>query len=453
MRSLFARIWVSYLLVVALTFGAAVAVSYGLAIRRAEVTDSLSIPALSSSAQAALSSRGIEGLGAWMIDQRHAHPEVHVYFVDRTGREVMSRALAGRPIQSGVGQPAPVVTASNGVAYRMYVRRTSDLAFGLWQITMMMLLLIGIAVSAAGCALLAHYLTRPVVRLRAGVRSIAAGGLDTRMDADIARRRDELGGLARDFDQMAADLRALIASKEGLLRDISHELRSPLARLRVAAGLARKGAPKASAEAFERIDREVERLDALIGQILRFSRLEGGPQPAREVFDLNLLLQDAAADAEIEAQAAGKSVVVALNARACVIGDPGLVRSAVENVLRNAVRFAPDASRVEVALDAADGCATISVADRGPGVAEGELPKIFEPFYRNAGSGGVGLGLAIACKVLELHGGALAAANRDGGGFVVRLSLPLWGPAAAASSRAETGKPRVPACAASATGE
>jgi two-component system sensor histidine kinase CpxA len=276
---------------------------------------------------------------------------------------------------------------------------------------------------------LARYVARPVTRLQASARAIAAGNLDARVGAAFGRRRDELGVLARDFDQMAERVRALIAARDVLLRDVSHELRSPLARLRVALGLARR--PQADTEReLDRIEREAERLDALIGEILQLSRLSS-PEPllATTEFDLGALLEEVVADASLEGAAQGKTIATTGSSSAYVPGDPELLRSAIENVLRNAVRFtAPDTS-VAVSLETRAREIVIAVQDRGPGVPAAELERIFEPFYRVAtsrdrSSGGTGLGLAIAARVVALHAGTITAHNGADGGLTIEIRLP-----------------------------
>ena len=431
MRSLFARIWLSYSLVLVLTLAAAVFVSFLAAVKRAEETDLISPVAFADSARSALTARGADGLYGWLVGQRHAHPELHVYFIDQKGRELLSRsvtrpAVAGdrkgpsfhgslRPMASSIGCSFDERAMSSSV-FRSCFFNLSYFSFSR-------------SPSAAWDAVLAHYLTRPVVRLRAGVRAIAAGQLGTKMGGALARRKDELGGLARDIDLMAADMRAQMESKEELLRDISHELRSPLARLRVAAGLARRGAHEGKNETFDRIDLEVERLDAMIGQILRFSRLGTGPAPGLETVDLTDMLEETVEDAQLEAAPVGTTVRLMTKASVNVVGDRTMLRSAMENVLRNAVRFAPNGSLVEVRLSIEAEMARIDVLDEGPGLSETDLPHIFEPFFRADRSNGVGLGLAIAQRVVVLHGGRMVASNRDGAGLCMRMFLPWQVPA------------------------
>lgn len=426
MSSLFARIWLSYWLVMALTLAVALAVSFALAVKRADDIDRISPVALARSAQSDFSRGGRDGLGMWVMNERHTHPELQFYFVDDLGREFLGRSLGGRTLPGPGGALVPRLTAPGAPAFRMYVRRTREFSFGAWQLMFQPLLLLGLAVtvSGVGSAALAHQLTRPVVRLREGVRTVAAGVIETRMAEAITGRRDEIGGLARDIDQMTAHLRALIESKEELLRDISHELRSPLARLRIATSLLRDERPGENATAFARIDREVERLDSLIGQVLQFSRVQAGPPMTLEDLDLLALLEEAVEDARLEAAPDDKTVMIGKAAPLIVRGDRALLASAIENVLRNAVRFGPAGAAVEVSLEAVGSVARVRIRDAGPGIAPADLPRICEPFFRAQGSTGVGLGLSIAERVAALHRGRLAARNHPAGGFEVDLFLP-----------------------------
>jgi two-component system sensor histidine kinase CpxA len=364
-------------------------------------------------------------VASWSIDEVHRQPEVQVYFVDPSGRELLDRRIRGRPIAEAGSPPAQIV-AIDGTSYRVLVRRTRGVVFDLWNIFLQPWVLAGLAllISGVGSAWLAWRLTRPILRLRTGVRAVASGDLEVRLGSDIVARRDELGGLARDFDQMTSDLRALIASKEELLRDISHELRSPLSRLRLASGLARRGARGAREEPFERIDREVERLDAMIGQILKFSKLGAGPAAAHEAFDFADLIEEVVEDARIEADGAGVTIQLVSDGPAWVVGERGQLRSAVENVLRNAVRFSPTASRIEVRLTRGAQELRAEVSDTGPGLRDADLARVFEPFYRADAADGVGLGLAITQKIVVMHGGRILARNLPQSGLCVEIILP-----------------------------
>jgi two-component system sensor histidine kinase CpxA len=242
-----------------------------------------------------------------------------------------------------------------------------------------------------------------------------------------SRRKDELGKLARALDAMAARIQTLLAAERRLLADISHELRSPLARLGVAVELARSGPNPAAA--LDRIQKESDRLNSLVGELLQVTRAEGDPSARRsEPVSLDALLGSIIDDAQVEAGARGCAVHFSETAAVTAPGDPELLRRAAENVIRNAVRYTPQGTSVQVALHADDGRARISVRDFGPGVPEEALPQIFNPFYRvesgrDRASGGVGLGLAIAKRAVELHGGTVSARNADPG-LLVEITLP-----------------------------
>jgi two-component system OmpR family sensor kinase len=296
-------------------------------------------------------------------------------------------------------------------------------------------LLSGLIASLVFGALLAWYVARPIRHLRGAFAALSRGELDTRVAPLIGRRRDDVADLGRDFDRMAEQLQSLIGAQRFLLHEVSHELRSPLARLQAAIGLARQN-PDALDGSLERIEREAERVDELVGQLLTLSRLEargtdtaGG---AAEETDLMDLIASVAADAHFEAQTEGRSVAFSGTGEAVALVRAELVHRAVENVVRNAVRHTRPGSTVEVQAEVRSGTLVVRVADRGPGVAEADLPRIFEPFFRGAddrGGAGFGLGLAITRRAVELHGGTVWAGNRDGGGLVIELSLPLAAPA------------------------
>jgi two-component system sensor histidine kinase CpxA len=228
---------------------------------------------------------------------------------------------------------------------------------------------------------------------------------------------------------MADQLRANRGAITQLLRDISHELRSPLARMRVALGLARQPAADLARQ-LDRMEREIERLDSLISQVLKLARLHGTDAPfARETIDLGELIDEVVRDANFEG--AVKNCLVRLQgaSNAAINANRDLLRSAVENVLRNAVRYSPAGASVDVSITRPDGGLALLIRDRGPGVPEKDLERIFEPFYRVAesrdrDSGGEGIGLAITAQVMKAHGGSATAVNHPDGGLEVRLRLP-----------------------------
>ncbi len=293
---------------------------------------------------------------------------------------------------------------------------------------------IGLLASLAFSALLAWSLTKPIRHLRRAAAAIAEGRLETRVATLIGRRADELGELGRDFDQMAQQLQQLIASQRRLLHDVSHELRSPLARLQAAVGLARQN-PERTASMLERIERDAIRLDGLVGELLALARLEAGNAlPPLESVDLVELVAAIVDDARFEARASGRDVAFSSGDAATATVRAELLHRAFENVIRNAIRYTREASAVEVRArvrgrpGAGAGTFVLEVADRGPGVPAADLDAIFEPFYRarNGEAGhGFGLGLAIARRAITAHGGRIAAANREGGGLVVEIEVPL----------------------------
>lgn len=299
---------------------------------------------------------------------------------------------------------------------------------------------LGITVLVGGfvCWLLARHLTRPIRELQAASARLARGDFAIGIAARTLTRRDELAALARDFDAMAAKLGRLLDAQRQLLRDVSHELRSPLARLQIAAALARrKGGSTVEAEV-ERIETETARLDELVGQLLTLMRLEtNGAEVPVTPLDLSTLLAGVARDAEFEATARGVTVETDIGAGLRVQGSGDLLRSAVENVVRNALRHTPCGSRVRLAAARAGDAIRVRVRDQGPGVPAALLERIFEPFVRadearEQSAGGTGLGLAIARRAAVAHGGDIAARNLADGGFEVELRLPAATPAEAA---------------------
>jgi len=292
-------------------------------------------------------------------------------------------------------------------------------------------ILIAVLTSGLVCYFLARYVTTPVVRLREATRRLASGDLTAR--AGVSRGHDEIAELVRDFDRMAERIESLVNAQSRLLNDISHELRSPLARLNVALDLLRRKTGPEAQNSIDRIEREADRLNELIGRLLTIARLEAGNnsmQGAR--IGLRELIQEIVQDADFEAQSRNCHVRFAAGDECCVQGDSGLLRSAVENVVRNAICYTAEHTDVHVRLECAEnsGQAVIAIADSGPGVPEDALDKLFRPFYRLDDSrmretGGVGLGLSITERAVRLHGGSVRAMNRPQGGLVVEIRLPV----------------------------
>lgn len=279
-----------------------------------------------------------------------------------------------------------------------------------------------LVIALMGAALAAH-LVAPLRRLRDVVDRFGGGNLDARA---ASTRKDEIGELSRAFDLMAGRIATLLNAERRLLQDVSHELRSPLARLRFAVELARASDDRAAS--FDRIQRDVVRLNDLVDELLQLTRAEGDPSSlGAEHVRLDDLLRSVADDCAIEAEAKGCRVTVDAEP-AALRGEGELLRRAVENVLRNAVRHAPEGTPILAELRAEDGTATLTIRDRGEGVPEAALDEIFRPFFRVEGdrsrtSGGVGLGLSIARRAVLLHGGEIHARNAAPG-LIVSIELP-----------------------------
>jgi two-component system sensor histidine kinase CpxA len=287
------------------------------------------------------------------------------------------------------------------------------------------------------CFWLTHHIVAPIQGIQSAARMVAAGDLSVRAPAEISERHDELAALAADFDVMVERMSAFVRSQQDLLSTVSHELRSPLTRLIMSLTLLRKQSPPESEELLQRMERDVERVDTLMGQLLTLARLETGlSSDARESVDFSQLVQEIAADGDFEARPCGKSV--RLQAEGGVViekADQQALRSACENIVRNAIRFTAPGSEVDVILKTErmnpSSQAVLSVRDYGPGVPGGLLQQIFQPFFRvKEPSGdpraikGTGLGLAIALEAIRQHRGTIVASNVSPIGLEVKITLP-----------------------------
>jgi two-component system, OmpR family, sensor kinase len=481
-RTLYFRIFVSFWLAMVLILGGAVAVTATVAWYRITMLSSIDPADLLDGANAVLRERGMAGLRAWLENVANAHPDLDIYVIDAAGGDILRRqvpdhlvqwlALDGRSpgVREGPSNthywpygydwaPGGVTAAHNLGFNRSHLLANPKLVgpdgaiftllvawFGATPIDVLgadgitiPLLLIALGISAAICWWLARYISGPVTKLQMIARTFAGGNLDARVDEQFCRRRDELGILAQDFNRMAMRLKSQILSKEVLIRDISHELRSPLTRLRVALGLAQRGDGDLGIQ-LERIERDIERLDSLIGKTLQLSRLsETEPTFAREPVELGHLVDEIVEDAKFEASAVGKHISPSTVRGLSALGNMELLRRAIDNVIRNAIRFAPVGTNVEVSTRVDEGVAIVAVRDRGPGVPEHDLDRIFEAFYRVAeardrASGGAGLGLAITARTMALHGGKARARNAADGGLIVELCFPSAKMAAGAAA-------------------
>ncbi len=393
-----------------------------------------------------LEGRGVDGLRAWYREASHRRV-LRLHLVDANGRVLVGEAL---PLElrrfafmpEGFLRQVPAIRRG-----RVVVRSLTSPGWGylrlitvfrpphpVWTLFTYSRLAIALLVSALVCWGLAHTLSAPVRELRRVTQRLTEGDLDARVTGRLTRRRDELGRLARDLNEMAGRLQGLIEAQRQLLADISHELRSPLARLQIAVGLARqKGVAGVDGE-IDRIEREAERLNELIGGVLTLTRLGSEDGRDLDAVDLVGLVESIVRDAEFEARDRAcrvRSTIV--RGPLAVRGDPRLLRSAIENVVRNALRHTAEGTTVEVGLahgrvGAAPG-AVVTVRDRGPGIDETMIDEVFEPFVRadaarDRGSGGYGLGLSIARRAIEWHGGTIEARNLADG-LLVEIRLPV----------------------------
>ncbi|MER3430749.1 MAG: two-component sensor histidine kinase [Blastocatellia bacterium] len=278
------------------------------------------------------------------------------------------------------------------------------------------------------CWILARYLSSPISKIREATQRLAVGDLSARVGDGLGRRRDELASLARDFDVMAERIESLLLSQKRLTRDVSHELRSPLARINVALEIAKQKANPEVQPVLSRVELEAERLNDMISQLLTLSRLEAGSENVTmQRINLRQLIEQVTADAEFEAEAKNRAVKMTSVEECFVMGSERLLRSAIENVLRNAVRYTKMGTTVEVSLRNGGGKASVVIRDYGDGVPQSELKNLFRPFYRvsesrDRGSGGTGLGLAIAEQAIRLHRGTIEARNEPAG-LAVEIKL------------------------------
>jgi two-component system, OmpR family, sensor histidine kinase CpxA len=330
------------------------------------------------------------------------------------------RTLYACPVESATGKHYIAVLTIIGPGSRMLTPRFW-LNYGLAMIAV-----------AGVCLLLSLYLTRPIARLQLASRRLAQGDLTARAGPLSLNRSDELGDLGRDFDAMAAQIESLMTAQRRFVADVSHELGGPLTRMHLALALLRREIASTQSGALIRIERETDKLSNLVQQLLLLASLEAGRVPAESLVSLSLssLCESIVEDANFEAAHAGCRVIGSRQ-DVKVAAYPNLLRSAIDNIMRNALRYAPPGSEVELnaGLDPGTGEAVVEVLDQGPGVPEAMLRDIFAPFFRTApgreaSTGGAGLGLSIASEAMRLHHGTISATNRPGGGLRVAMRFP-----------------------------
>jgi two-component system, OmpR family, sensor histidine kinase CpxA len=449
MRSLFLKIFLSFWVAQALFLVLAVLVTLAIRQQAESAWDTEQAQVLNQAVQAYES--GGQAALARYLDQVRQSQHVRAYLLNENDQELSGRRLPEWAKEGGRWHPHPApgdflgwmmptrpqrqsITAASGHRYTLVVLPPPHGPFGDPGIHGLGIF-IAILSSGLVCYLLARYLTSPVVRLRAATQKLAAGDLTARAGVPRPGRHDELAELVRDFDTMADRLEKSVKAQARLLNDISHELRSPLARLNVALGLSRQRSGPEAQSSLERIELEANRLNELIGRLLTIARLDSGDQAMQKVpIRLQELIREIAQDAEFEAQSRKCRVDVTKVDDCMVMGDPALLRSAIENVVRNAIHYTREGTDVQIRLECRQGTtgaeAVIKISDSGPGVPEEALDKLFRPFYRiddarGRQTGGVGLGLAITERAVRLHGGTVQASNRSEGGLVIEIRLPV----------------------------
>jgi len=449
MHSLYWRIFRSFWLAIVLILVGTVTVAVSAAIQRRDELPWVQRGQLFAQAAVAFETGGPDALHDWLDSLSRDPAFSRTFVVAPNGRDLLNRRLprylqvplegrnkhGQKTVRSGAIAPvggALVLVAPDGSTYHVIVGPMHErpLLFGELELPAVAAatLAIALVVSTVICFFLTRHLVGPIDRLRQATREMAAGDLSVRMLPRLKGRQDDLALLAADFDSMAERVQSLLESKQQLLRDVSHELRSPLTRLQLALSLARRE-DAGTERQLTRIACEADRLEHLIARILKLVRLERPASAFQGVpVDIGMLLDNITQDVGIEAEARNCTVSVRADAGLEVAGDPELLRSAFENVIRNAVRYGPPGSAVVVTAGRRDWIEVI-VRDHGPGVPEKDLKLIFEPFYRvdaarDRAGGGEGLGLAIAARAIAVHGGTIEARNIPEGGLEIAMHLP-----------------------------
>jgi signal transduction histidine kinase len=456
MRTLFLKIFVSFWLAMVLVSGtliySVVTTQSVFTLNRSEQSDRTLIPIVAARAADVLDDHGMGALADY-LSSLQTTLSWQAYLFDDEGKEILSQptpseadTIAQKALQAndteflvshGIKYVARRTTGSTGTRYVFVTAMKLQSVASVLRAPLGIQILRGatiLLIAGVVCFWLARYITAPIRHLRTATHRLATGNLSARVGGYDERRKDELADLSRDFDHMAEQIESLLKSQRRLISDISHELRSPLTRLCVALGLARRHASPEFSSALDRIDLESERLNHLIGSLLELARLESGAQVLEgEPIELHSLLREVVADADYEAQSRNRHVRI-ISADACTVdGDAQLVRAAAENVIRNALSHTEEGTCVDVTLKFVSRpqskTAVIRVRDRGKGVPEESLADIFLPFYRvgdarERSAGGSGLGLSITDRAVRLHGGSVKAENCKEGGLVVELRFP-----------------------------
>ncbi|WMD21445.1 ATP-binding protein [Achromobacter seleniivolatilans] len=453
-RSLYWRAFLTFWAAMAIILVCGMLFTATVAWYRINSLDGLNPASLTHDAAQVARNHGKEGLERWVQAMDGRYSALKIYILDTQDREILGRTLPARmhdwlgayraasdrsqqadyqlPDPAGVRvswwQPQLLTLPDDTELLMLFLPFDSSHweVLGLSPVALA-LLLFALAVTAPFCWALTRHVTAPLTQLRQTTHALAAGHLDAHTPPKLTRRKDELGLLARDFNAMADRLKAVVDTREQLLHNIAHELRSPLARLRLASELARRKDERQDVQ-LDRIERECERLDALVGSTLRLARMGALPAPT-DTLDLTDVVTAVVEDARYEASGKHLDILWESPAAVHLIGDRDSLASAIENVLRNAVRFAPAHSAIRVRLTNGEAEAILDITDAGPGVSAEELKSLFEPFYRAASGlatsgSGAGLGLSIAQAAITAHHGRISARNVSPKGLSVRMQLP-----------------------------
>jgi signal transduction histidine kinase len=434
MRSLFVRIFLAFWLIYSAM--SAVTIFTMARSRPLDVENEFSRRIRSSvltAARLAILRRQVEGNTGYLraVDEFQRESRVQLWITTPDGRELADRSIPADTLATAHRSDLKMPLHTEQGDFVLYAEVPLRLLPPFRTDREMVQLIFGILISGVVCYSLALYLTRPIDQLRRAAQAIAQGDLSAR--AVARRNRDQIGYLVDDFNQMADRLQSTMAAQKQMISDISHELRSPLARLSVALELARARAGEGARTSLDRIELETSRLNDMIGRILALAQLTSGElHMKRERIDLSRIVREVVADADYEARSKHTSVKLTMghdSEHAILDGFPSLLRSALENALRNAIAYTAPGTEIEVNQWHSAGNACITIRDHGQGVPESELSKLFLPFYRVDNSrtrhtGGSGLGLAIAARAIAVHHGTIAAHNAPDGGMIVDIRIP-----------------------------
>ncbi len=454
MHSLFLRFFLSFWLIIGIIISAAATGGFWYAEQVRESIEDFELSDPLFEASLTLENGGAPALKKWLREYKPARG-ITLFVIDEAGNDLIDRPMStwtkrtyrrhrdhdnlrsrlatrGEPRNLRRSRHLSQLVGIDGQTYTFFVS-TSRIPESIWgdSDVRFILLIFALMVSGAVSYALASAISSPVRKLRVATVSLADGDLEVRVADSLGKRRDELGLLGRDFDAMATKLQGAAKRQTELSRNISHELRSPLARIRVAVELARRKAGELAE--FSRLDDEAERLDSLIGQILSYTKLESSADRKLAAVDLSEIIDEVVENVNFECradQANGVTVDANVPEKIAIHGHPDALISAIENVVRNAVRHSPPNSKVKIAVESDASNTTIFVRDSGTGVPDEDLLRIFDPFYRTRDSSesteldGTGLGLAIAQRAIQLHRGDVVARNHSDGGLIIEISLP-----------------------------